>query len=90
MGYIIKATPAQLLTSANEIENNAAEIRQEVEKVREALEPLRQSFLGESAKGFFTEYDQSYEQMQNWDNIVRSFAEEMRTAAMQLRAADGG
>jgi WXG100 family type VII secretion target len=88
MPYEIEADPGMLFSSADTIETNAEIIRKEVNNVQMLLEPIRQSFLGNSADKFFRQYDQAYEEMQQWDDIVRSFADELRTAATRLRAAD--
>lgn len=90
MAYEIIATPAMLLSSADKIETNAETIRREIERIREMLEPVRSSFTGEKSRKFFQRYDAAYNDMQQWDNIVRSFAEEMREAAMRIRAVDEG
>lgn len=86
--YEIKATPPMLDSSASTIEENAAIIRTEVQAVDELLAALRSTFLGNRAGAFFQQYDQARDTMNQWDDIVLSFAEELRRAAQRLRAAD--
>lgn len=88
MTYTIKATPPMLDTSAGNIEENAQIIRTEVQRVDEVLAALRGTFLGNRASAFFQQYDGARDTMQQWDDVVLSFAEELRTAAARLRAAD--
>lgn len=90
MAHIIRATPPMLRDSANKIETNAETIRREIERIREMLEPVRSSFKGERSRKFFQKYDAAYTDMQQWDDIVRSFAQEMRDAATRIEIADNG
>ncbi len=88
MAYTIAATPAELRSSAGTIEGNAASIRKEVEEVHQLLGTLRTTFLGKRASGFFHKYDQAYDDMQKWDDVVVSFAAELQLAAANLERAD--
>ena len=86
--YEIKATPPMLDSSANTIEENASVIRSEVQAVDELLNALRGTFLGNRAADFFQEYDMARDIMEQWDDVVLSFAQELHTAAQRLRSAD--
>lgn len=88
MSYEILAQITEMRNCASTIEDNSEIIRREVEQVRELVSPLRQTFMGNRASDFFQKYDQAYDDMQQWDDIVRSFAEELRLAANALEAAD--
>ncbi len=88
MTYEIKAQLELMESSASEIETNATQIQQEVQAVDDMLRMLRQSFLGQRASAFFRQYDQAYETMQEWHQIVNSFAQELRADAARLRRAD--
>lgn len=88
MAYRITAAPASLRSSAEIIDTNAEKIRLEIERIREAIEPLRSTFIGQRASKFFEHYDVSSAEMAEWDDIVRSFAQEMREAAMRIESAD--
>jgi len=86
----IKASPAQLENSADTIEQNAATIRKELNAINDSLATLRRTFLGQRAAGFFKQYDASMQDMQEWNEVLRSFSTELRTVAQRLRAADQG
>lgn len=86
--YEIKATPQQLDASASTIEENANTIRTEIQSVEELLNALRATFLGNRASAFFQQFDQARDDMEQWDDVVISFAQQLRTAAQRLRAAD--
>lgn len=88
MPYEIRGQLQLMESSANEIENNASLIQQEVQAVDDMLRMLRQSFLGQRASTFFRQYDQAYETMQEWHQIVQSFAHELRADVERLRRAD--
>lgn len=88
MAYEIIATPEMLNQSADTVDTNADTIRHEVEGVNELLGMLRQTFIGRRAADFFQRYDSAHQDMQEWDRIVRSFAQEMRDAASNLNKAD--
>ncbi len=90
MTYEIKATPPALDASASIIEQNAASIAKELQAVQELLTTLRRTFVGQRASSFFKQYDTSYQEMQEMNEILRSFAAELRAAAQRLRAADQG
>lgn len=86
--YTIRLTPAQLRGKAGEIESNARVVEQEVNAVDALVNTLRPTFLGETAAEFFRDFAQARGNMERWDDVVRSFAEEIREAANRLEAAD--
>jgi WXG100 family type VII secretion target len=86
--YEIKANIAEVLSSATEIETQAGLIRTEVQQMSDAIATLRQTFLGNRAADFFSKYDQYADIMDQWDDLVLSFAEELREAAARYDAAD--
>ena len=88
MSYTIRLTPSQLRQKAADIERNAAIVQKEVDAIEQLVNRLRPTFLGETASAFFKEFDSSVQSMQQWDDIVRSFATEIREAANKLEAAD--
>ena len=88
MSYEIRATIEMLRGSAETVDNNANTIRREVEAVRQLLDALRPSFTGLRSERFFSRFDQDYQSMQEWDRVVRSFAEEMRGAADRFQAVE--
>jgi WXG100 family type VII secretion target len=86
--YEIKANIADVLAAASEIEAQAGIIRSEVSQIAEAVATLRQTFLGNRAADFFQKFDQYHDHMQQWDDIVMSFAAELQEAAARYDAAD--
>jgi len=88
MGYEIIGRIEEMRRGGNTIKENAEIIQREVLRVDELLQPLRSSFLGNRAKDFFQKYDQAKVDMDAWDEIVLSFADELLEAARRLEAAD--
>jgi WXG100 family type VII secretion target len=86
--YTIRATPAELLQRAAEIESNADLVRKEVEKISQEIDNLRPTFIGQSASHFLKEFENSRSDMENWDKLVRSFASLIQAAAINLDKAD--
>jgi WXG100 family type VII secretion target len=86
--YTIKATIADVRASAAEIEREAAVIKKDVAAIEQVVEALRKTFLGERAAQFFSQFGQARQQMDQWDDIVRSFAAELTEAANRYQAAD--
>jgi len=86
--YEIKANIADVRAAAAEIEAQATIVRNEVEQITDLLATLRQTFLGERAADFFQKYDQAHQTMDQWDELVLSFAQELNEAAARYEAAD--
>ena len=86
--YEIKANIVDVRNSASEIEGQAAVIRREVQGIADQLAQLKQTFLGNRAADFFQKFDQGHQQMQEWDKLVLSFAQELQEAAARYSAAD--
>jgi WXG100 family type VII secretion target len=86
--YEIKANIAEVRGAAAEIENQASIIRNEVEQIADLLGTLRQTFLGNRAGDFFQKFDAAHGQMQEWDELVLSFAAELQEAAARYESAD--
>lgn len=88
MSYTIRLTPPELRQKANSIDDNAKTVKAEVAEITVLVNRLRPTFLGETAAAFFKEFDVACQDMEQWDDIVRSFAIEIREAANKLEAAD--
>jgi WXG100 family type VII secretion target len=88
MTYTIHLTPPDLRQKASNIENNASIVEREVDAIEQLVNKLRPTFLGETASDFFKDFDAALQDMEQWDDIVRSFAVEIRDAADKLEAAD--
>ncbi len=90
MTYTIRLTPPELRQKASNIESNAALVQKEVAAIQQIIYRLRPTFLGETASAFFKEFEASMRDLEQWDDIVRSFSNEIRDAANKLEAADRG
>ena len=88
MAYTIRLTPPELRQKASDIDTNAQTVKREVAQIDAMVIRLRSTFLGETAMAFFKEYDAARKNMDQWDDIVMSFATEIRDAANKLEAAD--
>lgn len=86
--YTIRLTPPELRQKASNIDTNAAIVQREVTSITQIVSRLRATFLGETAASFFKEFDTAHQSMEQWDDIVKSFATEIREAATKLEAAD--
>lgn len=88
MSYTIRLTPPELRQKAANIDTNAATVQREVNAITQIVSRLRSTFLGETAATFFKEFETARQGMEQWDDIVKSFATEIREAANKLEAAD--
>lgn len=88
MAYTIRLTPPELRQKASTIDENAKIVQKEVAEIKALVSRLRPTFLGETAAAFFKEFDAACQDMDQWDDIVRNFAIEIREAANKLEAAD--
>lgn len=86
--YTIRLTPTELRTRAQEIEDNANKVRGEVQKIMDEVNRLRPTFLGESANKFMGEFNSARSDMEQWDDVVKQFADLLRIAANNLENAD--
>jgi WXG100 family type VII secretion target len=87
-GYTIRLTPVELRSRAQEIEDNANKVRGEVQKIVDEVNSLRPTFLGESASKFMGEFNSARSDMEQWDDVVKQFADLLRVAASNLEGAD--
>ena len=88
MSYTIRLTPSQLRGKAQDIDTNAKIVQQEVASIETLINQLKPTFLGQTASGFFKDFNQARGNMERWDDVVRSFATEIREAANRLERAD--
>jgi WXG100 family type VII secretion target len=88
MAYTIRLTPPELRQKADSIDQNAKIVQKEVAEIKALVNRLRPTFLGETAGAFFKEFDAACQDMDQWDDVVRTFAVEIREAANKLESAD--
>jgi WXG100 family type VII secretion target len=86
--YTIRLTPSELRKRADEIEQNAKIVQKEVDNISNEVQGLRPTFMGATASKFLTEFDRSRSDMEQWDDIVKQFANLLRMAANNLEKAD--
>ena len=87
-GYTIRLTPSDLRARASDIQRNSEIVKREVEEITNLLNSLKPTFLGETAAAFFRDFIKAKGDMDNWDDIVKSFATELNDAATRLESAD--
>ncbi len=86
--YEIKANIADVRAAATEIETQAGVVRNEVAQIADLLNTLRKTFIGDRAADFFQKFSQSQQSMDQWDELVLSFAQELNEAATRYDTAD--
>ncbi len=86
--YTIRLTPPELRSRADEIEHNANVVRKEVETIVNEVQALRPTFIGATATKFLSEFDGARSDMEQWDDLVKQFADLLRLAANNLEKAD--
>lgn len=86
--YIIRATPQELRQRAGEIESNAETVRREVDRISQEIDKLRPTFVGHAATKFLKDYTTARTDMENWDDVVRQFADLLRQTAANLETID--
>ena len=88
--YTIRARIDMLRQQAAVIADNADVVQSQVSASAAEVDALRHTFLGNRARKFFAAFDNARQDMERWDDIVRSFAAELEAAAARLEAADNG
>lgn len=85
---IIRVPPSTLRSRAGSIEEAAAGIQREVKQARQVIDALRPTFIGNRASNFFKDFDNAYASMEKWDDVVRSYAAELRQIANVIETVD--
>lgn len=88
MTYTIRLTPPELRQKASDIRQNSESVKRELSELQKLTGALRATFLGETASAFFSEFDNACNYIEQWDDVVNSFAIEIQEAANKLEAAD--
>ncbi len=88
MTYTIRLTPPEIRNKADVISTNAGTVKSEVAAIAEIIESLRPTFIGNKADKFFKQFEAARADMEQWSQIVNSFAEELRTTAARIESAD--
>jgi hypothetical protein len=72
------------------MEKNCELVKAELLDLMKILEPLRSTSLDESSRVLFEDFDKICLILQEWDDVVYSFASEMKYAATKVELADRG
>lgn len=88
MPYTIQAEITQLRSGAKTLEAQADIIKARIQDIDNEIAPLRASFIGTRAQGFFTKYESDKADMDQWDDLVRSFSQLLAQIATDLQNAD--
>lgn len=81
---------AEAKARAAAIDQSAAQIEKDIQEVYAVLNELRSSFIGNTATEFFSAFDNAYAYMEQWDDVVRRYAEELRHIATVMHRVDNG
>lgn len=86
--YISRLTSADIRKRAEQIEQNATMVRHEVDTIQAMLAGLPSASPGKSNPIHRT-LDRERSTLSQWEQIVRSFAEELRAVATRMERVEG-
>ncbi len=86
MADYVKVPYAELLQRAARIRQEADAIRAEMKTLRETIESVE--WMGKRADRFFTLWNETLPEMENWIAILETFAAELEDQARRMQAAD--
>ena len=84
----IAITPAELTTLGGEFMNSASEIGEIMTKLESQMSTLESSWEGAVKLSFFEEYQQRKPSIQEFQNMVNVFGEQLKTIAQELQNTD--
>ena len=84
----ITITPEELTTLGGEFQNSASEIGDILTKLETNLNALESSWEGATKLSFFEEFAQRKPGMQEFQNIVNVFGDQLKTIAQELQTTD--
>jgi WXG100 family type VII secretion target len=80
--------PPKLRAHAQSIEASAQVIEREVRDAHQVVTALRATFIGDRATDFFKDFEQAYQCMQQWDDLIRHFACHLKAIADEFDKVD--
>lgn len=86
--YITRLTPADIRKRAEHIEQNASMVRHEVDTIQAMLAGLPSASPGNQSHPIHRALDSERTTISQWEQIVRSFAEELRAVAMRMERVE--
>ena len=84
----IAITPEELTTLGGEFMNSASEIGEIMTKLESQMSTLESSWEGAVKLSFFEEYQQRKPSIQEFQNMVNVFGEQLKTIAQELQNTD--
>ena len=84
----ITITPEELTTLGGGFQNSASEIGDLMTKLESNLNALESSWEGATKMSFFEEFAQREPSIQEFQNMVNVFGEQLKTIAQELQNTD--
>jgi len=84
----ITITPEELTTLGGDFMNSAAEIGEIMTKLESGMSSLESSWEGAVKLSFFEEYQQRKPSIQEFQNMVNVFGEQLKPIAQELQNTD--
>jgi WXG100 family type VII secretion target len=88
MSDLIKVPYTELMQRASAIRQEAEATRAELQSLRQAIESIQ--WMGKRADRFFTMWEQSRPEMENWVLLLENLATSLEIQARRMQAADEG
>lgn len=86
MSDFVKVPYAELLQRAARIRQEAEIVRAEIQTLKETVESIQ--WIGKRAEKFFMLWDETRPEMENWVQILETFANDLEDQARRMQAAD--
>jgi WXG100 family type VII secretion target len=86
MNDLIKVPYIELFQRAARIRDEASAVRAETQTLKGTVESLQ--WMGKRAERFFSTWNETVPEMENWANILENFADELEDQARRMQAAD--
>ncbi|MEO0564798.1 MAG: WXG100 family type VII secretion target [Chloroflexota bacterium] len=86
MPDFVKVPYAELLQRAARIRSEAETVKSEIRVLRESIDSIQ--WMGKRADRFFTLWNETLPEMEQWVLILETFASELEDQARRMQAAD--
>jgi len=87
--YISRLSSADIRKRAEHIEQNATMVRHEVDTIQAMLAGLPSASPVKQSDRIHRALDRERSTLSQWEQIVRSFAEELKAVAMRMERVEG-
>lgn len=88
MTDFVKVPYAELFARAARVRQEADAVRAEIQRLSETVESIQ--WIGKRADRFFTLWEETRPEMENWVRVLEGFAAELEDQARRMQAADEG